>query len=294
MAAVLVLEPIFEADLPPEQYAYRPDRSALDAVNAVHALVNSGHTEVVDADLSGYFDSIPHSELMKSLARRLSDRHLLHLLKQWLQMAVEETDERGCKQRTTRNKDEGKGTPQGAPISPLLANLYMRRFVLGWKELGHKRRLGASLVNYADDFVICCRGNADEAMAVMRNLMSKLKPDGEREEDAAVSVAGRDVRFSGLHHRPVLLPEDGRGLSEPETVAEKGQSHLRRDLEPHRATHDIAVGREDGRASKPHVGGMGELLLPGACQPGLSSDRSARASSAASVVVREAQGAGSG
>jgi RNA-directed DNA polymerase len=175
MAAVLILEPIFEVDLQPEQHAYRPDRSALDAVSAVHALVNTGHTEVVDADLSGYFDSIPHSELLKSLARRISDRHLLHLLKQWLEMPVEEEDERGRKQRTTRNKDEGKGTPQGAPISPLLANLYMRRFILGWKELGHERRLGAHLVNYADDFVICCRGSATEAMAVMRSMMSQLK-----------------------------------------------------------------------------------------------------------------------
>ena len=175
MAAVLILEPIFEADLQPEQYAYRPDRSALDAVGAVHALVNTGHTEVVDADLSGYFDSIPHSDLMKSLARRISDRHMLHLLKQWLQMPVEEEDERGRKQRTTRNKDEGKGTPQGAPISPLLANLYMRRFILGWKKLGHERRLDAHLVNYADDFVICCRGSAKQAMAAMRDMMAKLK-----------------------------------------------------------------------------------------------------------------------
>jgi group II intron reverse transcriptase/maturase len=175
MAAVLILEPIFEVDLQPEQYAYRPDRSALGAVNAVHALVNSGYTEVLDADLSGYFDSIPHSELMKSLARRISDRHLLHLLKQWLEMPVEEEDERGRKHRTTRNKDDGKGTPQGSPISPLLANLYMRRFILGWKELGHEQRLGARLVNYADDFVICCRGSAEEAMTVMRNMMSKLK-----------------------------------------------------------------------------------------------------------------------
>lgn len=175
MAAVLILEPIFEVDLQPEQYAYRADRSALDAVEAVRSLVNTGHTEVVDADLSGYFDSIPHSELMKSLARRISDGHMLHLLKQWLEMPVEEIDERGRKHRTTRNKDEGRGTPQGSPISPLLANLYMRRFVLDWKELGHERRLGACLVNYADDFVICCRGTAQAALAVMRSMMSKLK-----------------------------------------------------------------------------------------------------------------------
>ena len=175
MAAVLVLEPIFEADLQPEQYAYRPDRSALDAVRAVHALVNTGHTDVVDADLSGYFDSIPHAELMKSVTRRLSDRHLLHLLKQWLQMPVEEADERGRKRRTTRNKDEGRGSPQGAPLSPLLANIYMRRFILGWKTLGHERRLDAHIVNYADDFVICCRGTAEHAMTAMRSMMVKLK-----------------------------------------------------------------------------------------------------------------------
>jgi len=151
MAAVLVLEPIFEADLQPEQYAYRPGRSALDAVQTVHALVSTGHGEVVDADLSVYFDSIPHAELMKSVARRVSDRHLLHLIKMWLEAPVEETDERGHKQRSTRNKDTGRGTPQGAPISPLLSNLYMRRFILGWKVLGHEKRLDAHIVNYADD-----------------------------------------------------------------------------------------------------------------------------------------------
>jgi RNA-directed DNA polymerase len=175
LAAVLVLEPIFEADLQPEQYAYRADRSALEAVRAVHALVNTGHTEVVDADLSGYFDSIPHTEVMKSVARRLSDRQLLHLIKQWLEMPVEEIDERGRKQRTTRNKDEGRGSPQGAPLSPLLANLYMRRFVLGWKALGHEKRLDAHIVNYADDFVICCRGTAAQAMTAMHDMMTRLK-----------------------------------------------------------------------------------------------------------------------
>jgi group II intron reverse transcriptase/maturase len=174
-AALLVLEPIFEADLQPEQYAYRPNRSALDAIRAIHALVNTGHTEVVDADLSGYFDSIPHSELMKSVARRVSDRHMLHLIKMWLIAPVEETDERGRKQRTTRNKDLKRGSPQGAPISPLLSNLYMRRFILGWKVLGHEKRLGAKIVNYADDFVICCRGTADRAMTTMRAMMQKLK-----------------------------------------------------------------------------------------------------------------------
>jgi RNA-directed DNA polymerase len=174
-AALLVLEPIFEADLQPEQYAYRPGRNALEAVRRVQQLVIEGHTEVVDADLSGYFDSIPHAELMTSVARRVSDGALLALIKSWLEAAVEETDARGHKQRTTRNKDEGRGTPQGTPLSPLLANLYMRRFILGWKQLGYERKLDAHIVNYADDFVICCRGTAQAAEAAMRDLMGRLK-----------------------------------------------------------------------------------------------------------------------
>jgi group II intron reverse transcriptase/maturase len=118
MAAVLVLEPIFEADLPPEQHAYRPGKSALDAIQKVQGLLDAGYTDVVDADLSGYFDSIPHAELMKSVARRISDRHLLHLLKMWLEAPVEETDAQGRTRRTTRNKDEGRGTPQGGVVTP--------------------------------------------------------------------------------------------------------------------------------------------------------------------------------
>jgi hypothetical protein len=100
---------------------------------------------------------------------------MLHLIKMWLQMPVEEKDELGHVQRTTRNKDEHRGTPQGAPISPLLSNLYLRRFVLGWKSLGHAERLRAQIVNYADDFVICCRGTAEEALQVMRSMMERLR-----------------------------------------------------------------------------------------------------------------------
>ena len=108
MAAVLVLEPIFEADLQPEQYAYRKDRSALDAVRHVHKLINTGHEEIVDADLSSYFDTLPHSELLKSVARRVVDGNMLHLIKMWLEAPVEETDERGNKRRSTRNRNEGR------------------------------------------------------------------------------------------------------------------------------------------------------------------------------------------
>jgi RNA-directed DNA polymerase len=175
MAAVLVLEPIFEADLQPEQYAYRANRSALDAVQHVHKLINTAHGQIVDADLSSYFDSVPHAELMRSVARRVVDGAMLHLIKMWLEAPVEETDEHGNTHRSTRNRDEGRGTPQGAPISPLLSNLYMRRFVLGWKKLGHEERWKAYIVNYADDLVICCRIGAKQALVAMRAMMSKLK-----------------------------------------------------------------------------------------------------------------------
>jgi group II intron reverse transcriptase/maturase len=174
-AALLVLDPIFEADLAKQQYAYRRDRGAHDAVRAVHSLLNTGHTHVVDADLSGYFDSIPHAELLLCVARRIVDRHMLRLIKAWLVAPVEDDDGKGGKTRSRANRDNKKGTPQGAPISPLMSNLYMRRFIEGWRRLGYQERWSAHIVNYADDFVICCKRGAAEAASAMRMVMQRLK-----------------------------------------------------------------------------------------------------------------------
>jgi RNA-directed DNA polymerase len=209
-AALIVLEPIFEADLQDEQYAYRAERSALDAVRAVHGLLNTGHRDVVDADLSGYFDSIPHAELMQCVARRVSDKAVLHLLKMWLVAPVEEKDRRGHIHRTTRNKDEGRGSPQGAPISPLLANLYMRRFVLGWKTLGHEQRFQARVVNYADDFVICCRGTAEQAAAAMRAMMQRLKLTVNERKTKRCQVPEQTFDFLGYTFGRCYSVQTGR------------------------------------------------------------------------------------
>ena len=197
-AAMLVLEPIFEADLPPEQYAYRPGRNAQQAVVEVGALLDHGHPEVVDADLADYFGSIPHAELLKSVTRRIVDRRVLHLIKMWLDCPVEETDNRGRKTRTTEARDNRRGIPQGSPISPLLANLYMRRFVLGWKKLGLERSLGSRIVTYADDLVILCRrGKAAEALRRLREIMGKLKLTVNEEKTRICKVPEGKFDFLG-------------------------------------------------------------------------------------------------
>ncbi len=227
MAAVLLLEPIFEADLQPEQYAYRPGKSAHDAIRHVHSLLNTGHTEVIDADLSGYFDTIPHGDLMKSVARRVSDKQMLHLIKMWLVVPVEEIDERGRKHRTTRNKDEKRGCPQGAPISPLLANLYMRRFVLGWKVLGHEQRLDAHIVNYADDFVICCRGTGKKAMTAMRQIIRKLKLTVNEQKTRQCRVPDDSFDFLGYTIGRCYSPKTGKAYIGTRPSKKKVQSLCR-------------------------------------------------------------------
>jgi RNA-directed DNA polymerase len=209
-AAMMVLEPIFEADLQPEQHAYRAGVSALDAVKAVHRLINTGHTAVIDADLRSYFDEIPHGPLMKSVARRITDRQILHLIKVWIEAPVEETDDCGRKHRATRNRDEHRGIPQGSPISPLLSNLYMRRLVLWWKLSGTQKRLKAAIVNYADDLVICCKGTAELAMQTMREVTKKLQLAVNEDKTRICRVPEESFDFLGYTFGRCYSPKTGR------------------------------------------------------------------------------------
>jgi RNA-directed DNA polymerase len=253
-AAMLVLEPIFEADLPSEQYAYRPGRNAQQAVIEVEETLFRGHPEVVDADLADYFGSIPHPELLLSLARRIVDRRVLHLIKMWLECPAEETDDRGRKTRTTEAKDQRRGIPQGSPISPLLANVYMRRFVLGWKKLGLEQSLGSRIVTYADDLVILCRkGKAEEALARMREIMGKLKLTVNEEKTRICKVPEGQFDFLGYTF--------GRMYSKTTGKARLGmwpsKKSIRRMVEK---VHDLTVRKTEWQETTEVVGKLNRSL----------------------------------
>ncbi len=207
-AAKLVLEPIFEADFEDNAYGYRPRRGAADAIKDVHRLICRGYTDVVDADLSKYFDTIPHADLLKSVARRIVDRNVLHLIKLWLVTPVEERDGDGSR-RMSGGKSSKRGTPQGGVVSPLLANLYMNRFLKHWRLTRCREAFQAQVISYADDFVILGRGHAAEALAWTRGVMTRL---GLTLNEAKTSV--KDARtesfdFLGYTFGPHRFRKDG-------------------------------------------------------------------------------------
>lgn len=207
-AAKLILEPIWEADLEPNAYGYRPRKSAQDAIRKVDELLHQGYTDIVDADLSKYFDTIPHSELMQCVARRIVDRQMLHLIQMWLKVPVEERDETG-KKRMTGGKGNDRGTPQGGVISPALANLYMNRLLKGFRQTRRGEQYEAHIVNYADDFVILSRGKAAESLGWTRGVVERLKLTLNEKKTSLRDARQERFDFLGYTFGPHINPRGG-------------------------------------------------------------------------------------
>jgi len=221
-AAKIVLEPIFEADFEDSAYGYRPGRSATDAIREVHRTLIAGHTEVVDADISAYFDTIPHSELLKCVARRVSDKAMLKLVKLWLKTPVEERDKEGGT-RMTGGKRSACGTPQGGVLSPLLANIYMRRLLLYFRMSGAAERFQARIVNYADDFVILCRQEGRKALEWTKRVTERIGLQ-LNESKTSVKDGRRDnFNFLGYTFGPMIWRKNGARYlgASPSRKAEK-------------------------------------------------------------------------
>jgi RNA-directed DNA polymerase len=208
-AAKFVLEPIFEADFEDNAYGYRPVRGAVDAVKEVHRLICRGYTDVVDADLSHYFDSIPHAELMKSVARRIVDRHVLRLIKLWLKAPIEERDDDGAR-RIGGGKSNMRGTPQGGVVSPLLANIYMNRFLKYWRLTGCGEAFRAHVIAYADDFVILSRERAAEALAWTKVVMTRLGLTLNEAKTSLKNARQERFDFLGYSFGPHRYKANGR------------------------------------------------------------------------------------
>ena len=241
-AAKLILEPIWEADLEPNAYGYRPRKSAQDAIQKVDELLHRGYTNIVDADLSKYFDTIPHSELLQCVARRIVDGQMLHLIKMWIKAPVEERDANG-KRRITGGKDNDRGTPQGGVVSPALANLYMNRMLKGWRQTRRGEQYRAHIVNYADDFVILSHGKAKEALEWTREVLERLDLTLNEKKTSLRNARQERFDFLGYTFGPHIHPRDG-GEYIGYSPSKKSVARIKEKVGNHLAPSNVAPWTE--------------------------------------------------
>ncbi len=198
MAVKLVIEPIFEADFCPNSYGFRPKKSAHQAVDDIADALHQGYTNVIDADLSKYFDSIPHAKLLAVVAERIVDSAILHVLKLWLKAPVIGEDKDGTKKNVGGGKANSKGTPQGGVISPLLSNCYLHLLDRIWDKHQLRWKLKARIVRYADDFVVLCAGKVDEPLATVRHVLERLDLTLNEAKTRIVDARQESFNFLGF------------------------------------------------------------------------------------------------
>ena len=198
MAVKLIIEPIFEADFCDTSYGFRPQRSTHDAVDRIADTLHQRYTHVIDADLSKYFDTIPHAKLMAVVAERIVDRGVLSLLQQWLKATVIEEDKKGKKRTIGGGKGNRRGTPQGGVISPLLANLYLHLLDRIWERHDIGKRYNARLVRYADDLVILCKGDPSQPLGLLKQILDRLGLSLNEQKTHSVNAYQASFDFLGF------------------------------------------------------------------------------------------------
>ena len=198
MAVKLVIEPIFEADFCPNSYGFRPKKSAHDAVDEIAEALHQGYTKVIDADLSKYFDSIPHDKLLAVVAERVVDSAILHVIKLWLKAPVIGEDKDGTKKNVGGGKANSKGTPQGGVISPLLSNCYLHLLDRIWEKHQLRWKLKARIVRYADDFVVLCKGAVDAPLGAVRHVLDRLDLTLNETKTRIVDARQESFNFLGF------------------------------------------------------------------------------------------------
>jgi RNA-directed DNA polymerase len=239
MAVKIVIEPIYEADFEEYSYGFRPRRDAHQAMDDVSTHLRQGKTQVIDADISKYFDNIPHDKLLKLVAKRIVDKNILRLIKMWLKAPVVEEAEDGKK----RYKKSEKGTPQGGVISPLLANIYLNVLDRVWKMKRVQERLGARLVRYADDVVVLCKGNTERVVKGIERVLGYLELSLNEEKTKVVDARKESFNFLGF---TIEVKKGSRSGKEFPLIrpSKKAVKHIKAEIKGLTCRKNLALPKE--------------------------------------------------